>query len=79
LQVAKNPKILQAPMKFEECHKDSCVFCNRDVHFGLRGGTPEVIHQKPPCLWFEHCETAQQFAMFTHLKMRADAGILERN
>lgn len=64
---------------FEEACRSSCAFCGLDVHFGYRHSNPEAIHELPTCEQYDHCDDAVQFMMFFKLKLKSDAGCLERN
>ena len=67
------------PPSFEEHHRMSCVFCGLEVVFGLDNEKPGVYHAGPSCLWFRYCDNANQFSLFTKLKIQSDHGMLERN
>jgi hypothetical protein len=71
----------QPKKSFCEHGVSACVFCGKDVRFGHQHDDDEMIlvHDTPECTWFAFCDGPEQFAMFTFLKMKSDAGQLERN
>jgi hypothetical protein len=64
---------------FCEHSVESCVFCGLKVRYGHNDHSDVLRHDYPPCVQFNHCDNIKQFAMFTILKMRSDAGQLVRN
>ena len=76
----RRSKAPEPVIDFCEHHVSPCVFCGELVRYGHFGkDAMTLIHDEPVCTWFAHCDSPDQFAMFTFLKVKSDQGQLERN
>lgn len=68
------------PPDFCEHEKHGCFFCSQQIHIGHNAkGEDVVIHDRPTCDVFEHCDDVRQYALLSTLEYRRGNGRRDRN